>query len=138
MHRYNSAAVDAINDLIRKYAQVLADADINLAAEIWATDDEVTFIHPWGREHGWEQVKQNFYENIVFANLVAGRLHVYDVAINVYEDTAWAEFSWEFHATLRHDGSAQTSTGRETQIYRRGAHGWAIVHVHYSTMPSQR
>ncbi len=29
MDRFNSAAVDAINDLIRKYAQVLEDADIN-------------------------------------------------------------------------------------------------------------
>jgi ketosteroid isomerase-like protein len=36
---------------------------------------------------------------------------------------------------LRKDGSPIATHGRETQVYRRTADGWRLVHVHYSGMP---
>ena len=35
-------------------------------------------------------------------------------------------------ATMRKDGSAVTTHGVETQIYRKQAGKWRLVHVHYS------
>ncbi len=54
------------------------------------------------------------------------------VAIHVSDITAWSEFHWVFHATMRKDGSAVTTHGIETQIYRKEAGKWCLVHVHYS------
>jgi hypothetical protein len=48
---------------------------------------------------------------------------------------AWAEFYWDFVATVRKDGSTLTTTGRETQVHGREGQGWRIVHVHYSGPP---
>ena len=42
---------------------------------------------------------------------------------------AWSEFQWDFHATLRKDGSAVTTHGVETQIYRKEEGKWRLVHV---------
>jgi ketosteroid isomerase-like protein len=58
-----------------------------------------------------------------------------DVLAHVYNDTAWAEFAWDFEATVRSDVTPFRSAGRETQIYRREDGQWRIVHVHYSGMP---
>ena len=58
-----------------------------------------------------------------------------DIAIHVYDDTAWSEFNWDFVATVRKGGSPFHSQGRETQIYHRENGQWRIVHVHYSGVP---
>jgi ketosteroid isomerase-like protein len=55
-----------------------------------------------------------------------------DIVVHVYGDTAWSEFSWDFVAKVRKDGSPFHSEGRETQFYHREKGGWRIVHVHYS------
>jgi hypothetical protein len=47
-------------------------------------------------------------------------------------NSAWSEFHWDFHATLRKDGSAVTTHGVETQVYRKEAGKWFLVHVHSS------
>jgi ketosteroid isomerase-like protein len=57
---------------------------------------------------------------------------MHDVAIHVNGAAAWSEFHWDFHATLRKDGSAVTTHGIETQIYRKEEGDWRLVHVHYS------
>ena len=65
----------------------------------------------------------------------ARKLTPKEIAVHVYGDTAWSEFSWDFVATVRNDGSPFHSEGRETQIYRRENGQWRIVHVHYSGVP---
>jgi len=46
-------------------------------------------------------------------------LKLHDVAIYVFGDSAWSEFHWDFHATMRKDGSAVKTHGVETQVYRK-------------------
>ena len=46
------------------------------------------------------------------------------------------EFDWDFVATMRADGTAVHTTGRESQVYvNLPAKGWRLVHVHYSGPP---
>ena len=52
--------------------------------------------------------------------------------VHVNGKAAWSEFHWTFHATTRKDGSAVTTRGVETQIHRKEARSWRLVHVHYS------
>jgi len=121
--------------LIDKYAKSVSQADTNLASEIWFTNGEVSFIHPAGHEHGWEQVRTNVYERLMGATFSERKLMVRDVAVRVHGDTAWAEFYWDFTAKYKIDGAPLNTRGRETQIYRKTDRGWRIVHVHYSGMP---
>lgn len=41
-------------------------------------------------------------------------------------------------ATQRKDGAHLQTDGRETQIYRRVGNRWALVHAHYSEIPTAK
>ena len=125
-----------IRSAVAKYAKSIDDADTNLAAEVWETSPNVSFLHPGGHEHGWDEVKRNIYEQAMRGMFAERKLSVRDVHVRVYGDAAWADFYWHFVAKLRKDGSQVETWGRETQVYHRGTGGrWALVHVHYSAMP---
>ena len=59
-------------------------------------------------------------------------LKMHEQAIYLNDNSAWSEFHWDFHATLRNDGSAVTTHGVETQVYRKEDGQWRLVRVHYS------
>jgi len=63
------------------------------------------------------------------------RLSIRDVTVHLQGDAAWAEFYWDFAATVRTDGSHMAAHGRESQVYQRIRDRWRLVHVHYSAMP---
>jgi ketosteroid isomerase-like protein len=125
-----NAAKDAIRQQIAKYTVALDTADIDLASQVWRTSAEVSFIHPAGHAHGWEEVK-NIY-NFFGSFFSERKLTVRDVSIHVNGGTAWAEFYWHFAAKQNKDGSAFQTDGRETQIYEKAGNRWQLVHVHYS------
>jgi ketosteroid isomerase-like protein len=131
-------ATAEIKDLIAKYAEAVnrEPVDMELAAQVWSQSPDVSFIFPLGEEHGWEEVKQKFYQDIMEARFSERTLSPRDIQVHVYGDSAWAEFSWRFVAKSRKDNARVETNGRETQIYRKiGPHRWALVHVHYSAMP---
>jgi ketosteroid isomerase-like protein len=121
--------------LIEKYAKSVDAADTTLAAEVWLDSADVSFIHPLGHEHGFEQIKQNVYTRLMGENFSERHLSVHDVSIHVYGDAARAEFYWDFTAKFKKDGSPITTHGRETQLYQKIQGRWRLAHVHYSGMP---
>ena len=128
--------VTEIRALIAKYVKSIDDADTTLAFEIWSDSPDVSFIHPRGEAHGWDEIKRSVYEDLMGGLFSQRDLQVRDVTICVYEDAAWAEFNWHFVAKWRSDGPPVTTDGKETQVYRRGPDGrWRLVHVHYSGLP---
>ena len=129
-----AAAVDnvAIHRLLDQYAKAVDTVDLKLLGEIWSHSAEVSFIYPLGEEHGFDAIEQNVFEKVMGGMFSTRDLKMHDVAINVNGDSAWSEFRWDFHATLRKDGSALTTHGVETQVYRKENGQWRLVHVHYS------
>lgn len=125
-----------IRQTIAKYVRSIDQADTTLASQVWLDSPDVSFIHPLGHEHGFDQIKQNVYRNLMGDIFSERDLSTRNISVHVYGDTAWAEFYWDFGAKLRKDGSSVTTHGRETQIYRRMPEGWRLVHVHYSGMPT--
>ncbi len=130
-----SADIAVIRNLIEKYAKSVDAADTALAGEVWLDSPDVSFIHPLGHEHGFEQIKQNVYTRLMGEMFSERKLSVHDVSVHVYGDAAWAEFYWDFVARARKDGSPLTTHGRETQLYQKIQGRWRLVHVHYSGMP---
>lgn len=127
-----SADSAAIHDLLGQYAQAVDTVDLKLLALIWSHSPEVSFIYPLGEEHGFDAIRQNVFEKVMGGMFSTRDLQMHEVAIHVNGDAAWSEFHWDFHATLRKDGSAITTHGVETQIYRKEEGKWRLVHVHYS------
>jgi ketosteroid isomerase-like protein len=125
----------AIERIIAKYARSVDTADTALAAEIWSQSPDVSFIHPQGYERGFGQIRQNIYVRAMGDLFSERRLTIKDISIHADQDSAWAEFSWDFVARLKQDGSPFNTKGRETQIYRKEQGAWRLVHVHYSGVP---
>ena len=128
------ASIQQIESLITEYVRSVDNLDTSRARDVWSTRNEVTFIHPRGTERGLENVLQNFYRKTM--GTFSNRQLLPDSAeIHVYGETAWSQFTWTFHATVKDGGREITTKGRETQIYHKEDGSWRIVHVHYSGMP---
>lgn len=129
-----AAAADnlAVHLLLDQYAQAVGTVDLKLLAQIWSHSPDVSFIYPLGEEHGFDAIEQHVFVKVMGGMFSSRDLKMHDVAIYVNGDSAWSEFHWEFHATLRKDGSTVTTHGVETQVYRKESGQWRLVHVHYS------
>jgi ketosteroid isomerase-like protein len=124
--------LEAIHQLISRYAEAVDTVDLDLLSQIWSRSPEVSFIYPLGEEHGFDAIEQHVFKNLMGGMFSARELETHGVAIHVNNNAAWSEFHWVFHATMRKDGSRVTTRGVETQIYRKQVGGWRLVHVHYS------
>lgn len=129
-----AAAADnlAVHRLLDQYVQAVDTVDLKLLAQIWSHSPDVSFIYPLGEERGFDSIEHNVFEKIMDGMFSARDLKTHDVTIYVNGNSAWSEFHWDFHATLRKDGSAVTTHGVETQVYRKEDGQWRLVHVHYS------
>ena len=125
-----------LRTLLDNYMKAVNTLDPGLIDSIWSHSPEVSFIHPRGTAIGFEHIRDDFYKNTM--SLFSQReLILENPALHIYGDSAWSEMTWTFHATLK-DGPKITTTGRETQIYRKENGAWHIVHVHYSGPPDTR
>jgi ketosteroid isomerase-like protein len=124
--------VEAIHHVIERYAKAVDTVDLNLLSQIWSHSPEVSFIYPLGEEHGFDAIEQHVFKNVMGGMFSARDLETHGGAVHVNGSAAWSEFHWVFRATMRKDGSAVTTHGVETQIYRKEAGKWRLVHVHYS------
>jgi ketosteroid isomerase-like protein len=124
--------VAAIHQLQVEYTSAVDTVDLDLLTRIWSHSREVTFIYPLGEERGYDAIVQNVFTRVMGGMFSARDLQIHDASVHVDGKAAWAEFRWVFHATMRNGGAAVTTHGVETQIYRKEAGEWRLVHVHYS------
>jgi len=127
--------VSAIHTLIGQYTKAVDSVDLKLLSQIWSHSPEVSFIYPLGEEHGYDAIEQHVFQNVMGGMFSERDLQTNGVTIHVNGDAAWSEFHWVFHATMRKDGSAVTTRGVETQVYRKESGKWRLIHVHYSGDP---
>jgi ketosteroid isomerase-like protein len=113
-------------------ADTLAQALAWNGSAQWSHSPEVSFIYPLGEEHGFEAIQEKVFQNVMGGMFATRDLKMRDIKIHASSKAAWSEFHWVFHATLRKDGSAVTTRGVETQVYRKESGKWRLVHVHYS------
>lgn len=129
---------DAREELLKKIAMyrnsVIHADDLKTAEHVWALTPEASFTHPQGHESGWRQIKENFYGKTMAGTFSKRELKLTSMpVIRIYGDAAVVEFTWDFTATQRKDGTERHTTGRESQFFvKQPELGWRLVHVHYS------
>ena len=124
--------VKAIHHLVEQYLQAVDKVDLTLLSQIWSHSSEASFVYPLGEEHGYNAIEQHVFRNVMGGMFSKRDLQTRGVTVHVTGKAGWSEFRWTSHATMRKDGSAVTTRGVETQIYRKEAEKWRLVHVHYS------
>ena len=105
----------------------MANGDARPLADIWSQGASVTTMHPiGGREVGWDKVRASFAQVAEIAS--EGRIRLDDQLIRVIGDVAYELGSERGQAKLA--GQQVTLDHRVTNIYRREAGTWKLVHHH--------
>jgi ketosteroid isomerase-like protein len=111
----------------------MANGDAGPLADIWSHGTGITTMHPiGGREIGWDQVRQSFGQVAEIAS--EGRIRLDDQFIQVTGDLAYELGFERGQATFARQ--QVTLDHRVTNIYRREAGSWKIVHHHTDISPA--
>jgi ketosteroid isomerase-like protein len=102
-------------------------------AEVWSHGADVSTMHPiGGREAGWDEVRGSFEQVAGLAS--GGHAEIRDQTIQVAGDMAYEVGIEQGQATLA--GEQIAIEHRVTNVYRREAGGWKIVHHHTDLSPA--
>lgn len=124
-----------LKTLLENYVKSINDCNLDLASEIWNLEDRISFIHPVGYEHNFDEIKENFYLKTMNERFSKRDLRIKDLKYTIYGTTAIVEFCWDFYATVKQTNENIIHKGRETQFLVLKDDNWEITHIHYSTKP---
>ncbi|MGC1404152.1 MAG: nuclear transport factor 2 family protein [Thermodesulfobacteriota bacterium] len=127
-------------DEIRKASEHLYDAlnhmlngDSCLMDSIWSHSPAVTTMHPFGgREVGWDKVRETWDQ--LARQTSEGEVKLRDQLIQVDEDMAYEVGTEQGQVKL--GGRQASMEHRVTNIYRREAGRWKVVHHHADISPA--
>lgn len=111
----------------------MLNGDAGPLGEIWSQGADVSTMHPiGGREIGWDKVRGSFEGVGKIAS--DGRVAIEDQVVRVVGDLAYELGAERGQSKL---GGLQVNLDhRVTNIYRREAGGWKIVHHHTDVSPA--
>ena len=125
------AAEDEVRQASEQFYAALnrtLDGDSGPMEQIWSHGSDVSAIHPFGgRTLGWEEVRDSWEQAAQAFSGGQVALDEMDV-VPITEDAAYTLGTEHGQATI---GDATVGIDwRVTNIYRREADGWKIVHHH--------
>jgi ketosteroid isomerase-like protein len=110
----------------------MANGDASPMSDIWSHDASVTTMHPiGGREVGWEEVKGPWQQ--VASMSSEGKITLRDQLVHAAEDLAYEVGNEVGEFTM--GGEKISLNLRVTNVYRREADGWKVVHHHTDVSP---
>jgi ketosteroid isomerase-like protein len=131
--------VNERDDFLHWVRSSLRDAEIALhngdaepRIAVWTTKEPVTLLGAWMTATNQQELRELF-DGLArtFSNCSA---HAYEViAADVADDMAYT-VGYE-HTTAEVDGELRTYSLRVTQLYRREAGAWKVMHRHADTIP---
>lgn len=111
----------------------MTDGDASQLADIWSHSETVTTMHPIGGEQvGWAAVRESFEQVAGLAS--GGHVELADQVIHTGGELAYELGIERGQAKLA--GESVTIEQRVTNIYRREAGQWKIVHHHTDISPA--
>jgi ketosteroid isomerase-like protein len=115
----------------------LLNGDAGPLMEVWSHSSDVTAMNPYGgREVGWEQLRKVFEQ---VAQLCSGSqviVRLTDPLLRVGSDLAYEIGIESGEGTIA--GQPASIRHRVTNIYRREAGGWKMVHRHTDPNPTEQ
>ncbi len=106
----------------------MLNGDAGPLADIWSHGATVSTMHPiGGRQVGWDEVRESWEQVAGLAS--GGRVTLGNQILNVGDDMAY-EIGVERGSFTLGDQQVTDVENRVTNVYRREATGWKIVHHH--------
>lgn len=131
-----SPAEAGVHEASRQFYAALnsmANGDAGPMSDIWSHGASVTTMHPiGGREVGWDEVQGPWQQVASISS--GGRVTLRDQMIQATEDLAYEVGNEVGEFTM--GGERISLDLRVTNVYRREADGWKIVHHHTDVSPA--
>jgi ketosteroid isomerase-like protein len=110
----------------------MLNGDAGPVLEVWSHSSDVTTMHPvGGRQIGWEEVRASWEQ---FAQLSSSaQANIRDRLIRVVGDLAYELVTEYGEGTVA--GQPVSYNHRATNVYRREAGAWKMVHHHTDIAP---
>jgi ketosteroid isomerase-like protein len=113
----------------------MLNGDAGPLSEVWSHESDVTTLHPiGGRQVGWEQVRP-IWEQVAHI-CSGGQVRLDDQLLRTGGDLAYEVGTERGQATMA--GQTITVDQRVTNVYRREAGGWKVVHHHTDISPQMQ
>jgi ketosteroid isomerase-like protein len=126
------SAEDDVKAASDRFYSALSRMDIEQLPEIWSHGDSVTAMHPMGGEQvGWQAVRESFEQ--AAGAMTDIHVEIADQIIQTGEDMAY-EVGVE-RGSGKVAGETISIEHRVTNVYRREADGWKLVHHHTDISP---
>ena len=105
--------------------------DVKEMEKVWAAGDNIRCGHPgWRILRGWQQVMESW--RAIFENTPQIRFLLTDVTVEVHDELAWVTLYENLNSSL--EGQNVAATILTTNIFRKGADGWRMIHHHGSAV----
>jgi len=105
--------------------------DIKRMESVWDRDDAIQCGHPgWRILRGWQPVMESW--RTIFENTPQIRFLLTDVTVEVRDGLAWVTLYENLNSSL--EGQNVAATILTTNIFRKGADGWRMIHHHGSAV----
>jgi ketosteroid isomerase-like protein len=105
--------------------------DLEKMERVWASDSNIQCGHPgWRILRGWKPVMESWRR--IFENTPAIRFMLTDVSIEVRGELAWVTLYENLNSSL--EGQNIAATVLTTNIFRKAADGWRMIHHHGSSV----
>ena len=113
------------------------NGDARPLMEIWSHSPDVTAMNPYGgREVGWERLRSVFEQVAQMCSGSQFTIRLSDRLLRVGSDLAYETGIESGEGTIA--GQPTSVEHRVTNIYRREAGGWKIVHHHSDPSPAMQ
>lgn len=111
----------------------LINGDVSPMSSVWSHDDEATVMHPiGGRQVGWGDIRTSWEQ---VANLATeGQIDLSGQMIHVMGEVALETGVEQGRSRLA--GRDLVFENRVTNVYRREASGWKLLHHHADVSPA--
>ena len=121
-------AVAEAND---SFYRAFESLDLKRMESVWATDQEIQCGHPgWRILRGWKLVMESWRQ--IFENTPQIRFMLTDLSVEVRGELAWVTLYENLNSSL--EGQNVAATILTTNIFRKGADGWRMIHHHGSSV----
>jgi ketosteroid isomerase-like protein len=124
--------LDSLRHVNERFYKALEELDLATMDRLWLHEGWVRCVHPgWDAVVGWEAVRQSWAR--IFANTSWMRVTATDVELVRFGDiglVACAE-----NITTQAEEAVGVAVALATNLYRRTANGWRLIHHHASPAP---
>ena len=124
---------DEVKAASDRFYSALSRMDVARLPEVWSHSESVTTMHPMGGEQvGWQAVRESFEQ--AAGAMTDVHVEIADQIIQAGEDMAYEVGVERGHGKVA--GETISIEHRVTNVYRREAGGWKLVHHHTDVSPA--